>query len=100
MALAVSGIVSFSKTPLRMGLVAGGVVAALALLAAVLAVAAYFASAPVPSGWTTLAVLVALLSAVQLLTIGLIGIYVGAIFDEVKGRPTYVVREHLVSDSE
>ena len=69
--------------------------AVLAVLTAVFAVVAYFGSSPMPAGWTTLAVLVAMLAAVQLLTIGLIGVYVGAIFDEVKKRPTYVVREHL-----
>jgi dolichol-phosphate mannosyltransferase len=94
-ALAVSGIVSFSKTPLRIGLITGGVVAAVAVLSAVFAVARYFSSSPLPAGWTTLAVLVAGLAAVQLLTIGLIGVYVGAIFDEVKRRPIYVVREYL-----
>lgn len=98
-ALAVSGIISFSKTPLRLGLLAGGVVAGLAVLTAVFAVVAYFGSTPLPAGWTTLAVLVAVLAAVQLLTIGLIGVYVGAIFDEVKRRPTYVVREHLQSET-
>ena len=95
LALGVSGVVSFSKTPLRLGLVAGGVVAGLALLAAAFSVIAFFTSASLPAGWTTLAVLIALLAAVQLLTIGVIGIYVGAVFDEVKGRPTYIVREHL-----
>lgn len=94
-ALAVSGIVSFSKTPLRLGILAGGVVALLAVLTAVFAIVAYFGSTPLPAGWTTLAVLMAMLAAVQLLTIGLIGVYVGAIFDEVKKRPTYVVREHV-----
>jgi len=95
LAFGVSGVVSFSKTPLRLGLIAGGIVAGLALLIAAFSVVEYFTSTSVPSGWTTLAVLVALLAAIQLLTIGVIGIYVGAIFDEVKRRPTYIVREHL-----
>ena len=95
LALGVSGVVSFSKTPLQLGLIAGGVVAGLAMIAAAFSVIAFFTSTSIPAGWTTLAVLIALLSAVQLLTIGVIGIYVGAVFDEVKGRPTYIVREHL-----
>jgi glycosyltransferase involved in cell wall biosynthesis len=94
-AFGISGVVSFSKTPLRLGIVIGGCVAGLAFLAAAYSVIAYFSSSSLPPGWATLSVLIALLAAVQLLTIGVIGIYVGAIFDEVKGRPTYIIREHL-----
>jgi dolichol-phosphate mannosyltransferase len=94
-AFGVSGVVSFSKTPLRLGIVTGACVAGLALLAAAYSVIAYFTSSSLPPGWATLSVLIALLAAVQLLTIGVIGIYIGAIFDEVKGRPTYIIREHL-----
>ena len=55
----------------------------------------YTRGVSVPTGWTSLAVLVTLLSSAQLLTMGLIGVYVGAVFDEVKARPLYLVREVL-----
>jgi hypothetical protein len=46
-------------------------------------------------GWTTIMMLVALSSSVQLLMIGVLGEYVGRIYEEVKGRPLYVVSEEI-----
>jgi len=46
-------------------------------------------------GWTTTVVLVALLSSVQLLMIGILGEYVGRIYEQVKLRPLYVVGERV-----
>ena len=48
-----------------------------------------------PSGWTTLATLVSVLSGAQLVFLGILGEYVGAVFDEVKARPHYIVDEAL-----
>jgi polyisoprenyl-phosphate glycosyltransferase len=48
-----------------------------------------------PSGWTSLAILVAGLSGVLLMFMGVLGLYIGAIFDEVKARPHYVVDERI-----
>ena len=48
-----------------------------------------------PSGWTSLAMLVAGFSGVLLVFMGILGLYVGAIFDEVKGRPHYIVDERI-----
>ena len=95
MALALSGLVSFSKTPLRIGLVLSAVVAVFAGIVVLIGVIPGIFGEPVPAGWTTLALLIAILGATQLLTIGLLGIYVGAIFDEVKRRPLYLVRESV-----
>ena len=47
----------------------------------------------IPQGFTTLAILVLFLGGVQLLTIGLLGEYIGRIYDEVKRRPEFVERE-------
>ena len=59
------------------------------LTAAVSVIAFFFTSTSLPAGWTTLSVLIALLAAVQLLTTKVIGIYVGAIFDEVEPLHLY-----------
>ena len=49
-------------------------------------------------GWTTLMVFVLLLGGVQLMVIGVLGEYLGRIYDEVKGRPLYLVAEEVGGD--
>jgi hypothetical protein len=49
-------------------------------------------------GWTTLVVALTLVSGIQLIALGLLGEYVGRVFDEVKGRPLYVVRRRAGRD--
>ena len=55
----------------------------------------FFISDSIPSGWTTLGVLVSIFSGIQLLFMGIIGEYIGAIFDEVKARPLYLIEESV-----
>jgi polyisoprenyl-phosphate glycosyltransferase len=88
---AIDGVVSFSKKPLQMFLVLGLLIAGLALLHAGYTVMLYFFNATMPSGWATLSVIVSFLSGMNLAGIGVLGLYIGAIFDEVKGRPHYVI---------
>ena len=45
------------------------------------------------SGWTSVILMVIYFGGVQLLTIGILGQYIGSLFDEVKGRPEYIVDE-------
>jgi dolichol-phosphate mannosyltransferase len=52
----------------------------------------------IPQGFTTLAILILFLGGVQLLTIGVIGEYLGRIYDEVKRRPEFVIRETVGLD--
>ena len=69
-----------------------------ALLAFVLmgvTVFSYFAENSIPSGWTTIVVLLLFFNAVQLLVIGILGVYMGAIYEEVKGRPRYIIDEEI-----
>jgi dolichol-phosphate mannosyltransferase len=89
---ALDAIASFSHAPLQIATVAGFVFAALAFLAIPVAVVFRFFGAFVP-GVTTTVVAVLLLGGIQLMAIGMIGEYVGRIYDEVKRRPLYVVRE-------
>ena len=98
MSLALSGLVSFSKTPLRLGLILSAIVAVVAGIVVLVGIIPGLFGEPVPAGWTTLALLIAILGATQLLTIGLLGVYVGAIFDEVKRRPRYLVKESVNAD--
>jgi glycosyltransferase involved in cell wall biosynthesis len=89
------GIVSFSKRPLQAAIVVGFVFAAFGLINAVITFVEYFLYASLPSGWTTLTILISLFSGVQLIFLGIIGEYLGAIFDEVKARPHYIIEEQV-----
>jgi len=90
---AVDGITSFSILPLRVATYAGALIAFLAIGVAVWAVVAHVVFHATVPGWTAMTVLVSLLAAVQLLMIGILGEYVGRIYEQVKARPLYVLRE-------
>lgn len=90
---AVTGIVSFSKLPLQAGIVLGMIVSVLGVLGGVTAGVMRLAGADIPAGWTTLVVMVAVLSGMQLVTLGLVGLYVGVVFDEAKKRPQIIVAD-------
>jgi dolichol-phosphate mannosyltransferase len=92
-ALAIDGLISFSGTPLRLVSYLGVGFAVLALLAAGLVVADALANRSAPQGWPSMITVMLSLAAVQLTCLGILGEYVRRIFLEVKGRPTYLVRE-------
>ncbi len=93
--LAASGIVSFSKVPLHFGIGLGLVVSVLGLLGGIGAVVARLSGAPIPAGWTSLVVMMALLAGAQLITLGIIGMYIGVVFDETKRRPQILVADSV-----
>lgn len=95
LAFAVTGIVSFSKVPLQVGIVLGLFVSLIGVIAGIAALISWLAGADIPAGWTTLVVLVALLSGMQLVTLGLVGLYVGVVFDEAKRRPQILIADRL-----
>lgn len=90
---ALDGVFSFSYKPLRLLLSAGVVVSALGFALASWFVLKRLAGAEVaPTGFTTLITVVLFIGGVQLIAIGLVGEYLGRIYDEVKQRPLYIVR--------
>jgi dolichol-phosphate mannosyltransferase len=89
---ALDAIASFSNVPLQLATVAGFACACLAFLAIPVAIAFRFFGQFLP-GITSTVVAVLLLGGIQLIAIGLIGEYVGRIYDEVKRRPLYIVRD-------
>jgi glycosyltransferase involved in cell wall biosynthesis len=92
---AIDGITSFSILPLRFATWLGILISILSVGVAVWAVLTrYVFQASVP-GWTTVVVLVSLLAAVQLIMVGILGEYVGRIYEQVKQRPLYVVSEQV-----
>jgi polyisoprenyl-phosphate glycosyltransferase len=93
--LAASGILSFSTKPLQIGLFAGAIFAALAFLMTGITVANYFLESALPSGWTTIVTLLLIFNGVQLIVLGILGAYVGGIYEEVKMRPRYIIDEDI-----
>jgi dolichol-phosphate mannosyltransferase len=92
-------IASFSYFPLQLATVLGFVISLLAFIAIPLTIIARYSNIFVPGISSTL-VAIFLLGGIQLMTIGVIGEYVGRIYDEVKRRPLYVVRETANIDAE
>ncbi len=93
--LAFDGLVSYSFVPLRMVSNLGMLVSLSALgYMAYLLIARTLGDTTI-QGWTSTVVIVLFLGGVQLLSLGIIGEYIGRIFDEVKQRPQYVVSEAL-----
>jgi dolichol-phosphate mannosyltransferase len=95
---AIDGITSFSTVPVRMATWLGILSGVLAVSLGIWAVYAKLSGSDVVLGWTTIMMLVALSSSVQLLMTGVLGEYIGRIYEEVKRRPLYTVTEHLNLD--
>jgi glycosyltransferase involved in cell wall biosynthesis len=91
LAFSLDAISSFSHRPLQIATLVGFLCAALAFVLIPVIVALRLAGSYLP-GFSTITIVVLLLGGIQLMAIGLIGEYVGRIYDEVKGRPLYVVR--------
>jgi dolichol-phosphate mannosyltransferase len=85
------GITSFSWRPLQLATVLGFLLSAVALLTIPVVIGLRLAGETIP-GFATVLCVVLLLGGIQLITAGIIGEYVGRIYDEVKGRPLYLVR--------
>lgn len=90
---AVSGLTSFSKLPLRLSMFLGLTISLGCFLYALYALVIYLTSSAVPAGWTSLALVISFIGGIELVFLGILGEYIGLIFDEVKGRPLYLIEE-------
>lgn len=90
--LAVDAITSFSSAPMRYVFYLGASVFALSMLASLLVVLLWIFFQRAPSGWTSLIVSIWMLGGLILSAVGVTGLYVGRIFDEVKRRPSVIIR--------
>lgn len=86
--LALTGIISFSSLPLRCIAILGVLSSLLALFMGVWVLGVVVVGAGIP-GWASVALPISLFSSLQLLSLAIVGEYVGAIYREVKGRPRY-----------
>ncbi|HET9180560.1 MAG TPA: glycosyltransferase family 2 protein [Candidatus Angelobacter sp.] len=95
---AMDAIFSFSYKPLRLGMAIGSVILGFSILLAILAVGAtlvglkFFGMVP-GEGFLVILVAVFFLGGIQLVSIGILGEYVGRIYDEVRHRPLFLIRE-------
>ncbi len=92
-ALALDGLVSFSFLPLRIISLMGILISVLSIVLAVVYAIQKLTVGLYPPGFATTIVSILFLAGVQLVTIGVIGEYLGRIFEEVKRRPLYVVSQ-------
>ena len=97
---AFNGIVSFSKLPLTISVFIGFIVAAFGGAYGIYTVVVSFTDGTVPSGWPSTVSLIAFLGGLQLCVLGILGCYIGEIFDEVKKRPLYIVEETYIGKDE
>ncbi len=90
---AIDGITSFTNVPLRISTIVGFIVSLFAFLYMIYVfIKALIYGDPV-QGYPTLVILILFLGGIQLLSLGIIGEYIGRIYNETKNRPDYIVRE-------
>lgn len=97
---AIDGLLSFSTKPLQMAIALGMLAASVALLGILYALVLRIFTRIWVEGWTALMIAVLFLGGVQLICVGILGEYVGRIYNEVKRRPLYVVQEYLGFENE
>ena len=89
--IGLNGVIGFSRYPLQLISITGLILAVLAIVSAIVYLALKIAGVGFPAGNVTIVVVVSFFSGVQLLSIGIMGEYVGRIYDEVKRRPKWIV---------
>lgn len=93
--LAFSTIVAFSDKPLRLVLKLGISLVTISFIFALILVVRYMAMGEKVSGWVSIFLSVWILSGFIIIILGLLGTYIGKIFETVKNRPTYIIRETI-----
>jgi glycosyltransferase involved in cell wall biosynthesis len=90
---AVDGITSFSILPLRFSTYLGMLMSTASVGVIVWALLAKYVFRQTVQGWTAIVIIIAIFASVQLLMIGILGEYIGRIYEEVKRRPLYIVSD-------
>ncbi len=95
LAFALSNVVAYSNKPLTFSIYFGLIVSCFSILFAIYLICRFLIQGIPVEGWTSLMVSLYFIAGLLFANIGLLGLYVGKVFDEVKKRPLYVVREEL-----
>jgi len=91
--LASNGILGFSTAPLRLALNTGLFLAIASVIYGIVAISLKLAGVQLVPGYASLLFAVTFLSGIQLAVMGVVGLYVGRIYDEARHRPLYIIRE-------
>ena len=94
----IAGITSFSKVPLRIATFLGFGFSVLSVFYGLWLVMMYFSVGRFPAGYASMIVAILGIGGLQLVVLGIIGEYLGGVFDEVKRRPLYIVNERISND--
>jgi glycosyltransferase involved in cell wall biosynthesis len=97
---AIEGIIGFSTKPLRLATYLGLLTALAAVIYTIIVVLEKLVWQTTIPGYATIVVLILLLGGMQLFCIGIIGEYIGKIFEQSKDRPIYIAKEVLQDESE
>ena len=95
MALAFDVILAFSNKPLKMALRLGFCIVVFSILLAIFYLIRYMAGGIAVSGFTTLIISLWLIAGMLISLIGMVGIYLGRVYDKVKDRPVFIVKEQI-----
>ena len=90
MSLSVTAVATLSKLPLKIGIFMGLLSALFSLFIAIYSIVMKFIDQPV-SGYTTIIVFLGVMFSIQFFILGIIGEYIGFLFDEQKKRPIYII---------
>lgn len=92
LALALDGITSLSIKPIKLIMSFGTIIAAISFIGIIYAIVSAMLGLAV-AGWTSTVCIICFVSGIQLISIGVIGEYIGKIYLEVKARPRYIISE-------
>ena len=94
-AFAFDNIIAFSNKPLKMALRLGFYIVVFSIMLAMFYLIRYLAGGIAVSGFTTLIISLWLIAGILISLVGMVGIYLGRVFDKVKDRPVYIVKEQI-----
>ncbi len=98
MKYAIEGVISFSAAPLKISTYVGFTSAVISIIYLIIVVIQKLCFGINVPGYATIVVLVLFLGGMQLFSLGLLGEYLSKVFVQVKNRPIYILKEHLVKD--
>ena len=95
-----SALISFSDIPLKLSLIAGVIVTFLAMISLIYALLEKFVYQTTLGWWWSTIIAILFLGGLQLITVGILGLYVSSIYLETKGRPNYIIKKTFGFDED